>query len=107
MLFIDDIHNSLGWSSQYDTCSDNIVLRRTRIRRYYGFLFFGECAMVCHLPRQVGDFAACCLHILFSLNLFSADVAVVYRDYDVRLAFLCYMYRNRKEGCRVCTCNRI
>ena len=51
--------------------------------------FFGECAMVCHLPRQVGDFAACCLHILFSLNLFSADFAVVYRDYDVLLVFLC------------------
>ena len=63
--------------------------------------------MVCHLPRQVGDFAACCLHILFSLNFFSADFAVVYRDYDVRLAFLCYRYRNRKEGCRVCICNRI
>ena len=61
--------------------------------------------MACHLPRQVGDFAACSLHILFSLNLFSADFTVAYRDYDVRLAFLCYRYKNRKEECRVCICN--
>ena len=43
--------------------------------------------MVCHLRRQVGDFAACCLHILFSINLLSVDFAVVCRDYDVRLRF--------------------
>ena len=79
MLFIDDIHNSLGWSSQYDTCSNNIVLRRTRSRRYYGFLFFGECAMVCHLPRQVGDFAALVNYSdLWFSCMFANDIKVNY-----------------------------
>ena len=49
------------WDGAVKTIHIQIVfLQRTRNRRYYGLLIFGEDAMVCHLPRQLSDFAACC-----------------------------------------------
>ena len=80
----------LGWSSEHETYS-NIILRRTRICRYYGLLFFGECTAVCHLPRQEVEFAACCLRILFSLCLFfllSYIVAMMNTPFNFDVAFL-------------------
>ena len=56
MPFINGIANSSRWSNQHDTYSNDIVLRMTRIRRYYGLLFFRVCTTACHLPGQVGNF---------------------------------------------------
>ena len=56
MPFINGIPNSSRWSNQHDTYSNDIVLRMTRIRRYYGLLFFRVCTTACHLSGQVGNF---------------------------------------------------
>ena len=63
--------------------------------------------MVCHLPAQVSDFAACGLRNLFYLCSFAAGHAAMYRSYSERLVFLSYRYIIMKLEGRLCIHNRI
>ena len=97
MSFTDAIHGSLAWNSQHDIYSNCIVLRRTRIRRYFGLLFSGECAAVSHSLRQMVSQRVVCVfcsrNICSQLILLSRIVAMT--------SALCFYVTSIKTGGKV------